>query len=101
MWVQKLPIKVFPDGRKKQKGVDTKIYAELVDLAIEDAYDVAILVSGDADFIDAVIRIKRMGKKVKIWSFERSLSNDLRETVGRENAYSIDTVSDQIIISKG
>ena len=100
VWVQKLPIKVFPDGRKKQKRIDTRIHGELVDLANEDAYDVAILVSGDADFIDAVIKIKKMGKRVNVWSFERSLSNQLREVAGEGNVHFIDGVLEEITVLK-
>jgi len=41
-----------------QKGVDTRIAIDMVGLALLDAYDVAILVSGDADLAEAVNFIK-------------------------------------------
>jgi uncharacterized LabA/DUF88 family protein len=41
-------------GRASEKTVDTRIVTEMMRLAWEDAYDVAILVSSDADFIPAV-----------------------------------------------
>lgn len=46
-----------------QKGVDTRIAIDMVGLAILDAYDVAILVSGDADLAEAVNFIKEHTRK--------------------------------------
>ncbi|MDQ2910034.1 MAG: NYN domain-containing protein [Actinomycetota bacterium] len=47
-----------------EKGVDTAIVTDLLSLAGEDAYDVAILVSSDADHIPAVEWIQARGRKV-------------------------------------
>lgn len=49
---------------KPEKGVDTQIVTDLLSLAWQNAYDVAILVSSDADFIPAVKRIQEKGLKV-------------------------------------
>ncbi len=46
-----------------QKGVDTRIVVDMVGLALLDAYDVAILVSGDADLAEAVNFIKEHTRK--------------------------------------
>lgn len=46
-----------------QKGVDTRIAIDMVGLALLDAYDVAILVSGDADLAEAVNFIKEHTRK--------------------------------------
>jgi uncharacterized LabA/DUF88 family protein len=46
-----------------QKGVDTRIVIDMVGLALLDAYDVAILVSGDADLAEAVNFIKEHTRK--------------------------------------
>jgi len=46
-----------------QKGVDTRIAIDMVGLALLDAYDVAILVSGDADLAGAVSFIKEHTRK--------------------------------------
>ena len=43
-----------------------------------DLYDVAILVSGDGDFIPAVERIKDMGKIVEVVSFSDEICGELR-----------------------
>ncbi|MDX2194329.1 MAG: NYN domain-containing protein [Gemmatimonadales bacterium] len=51
-------------GRAAEKTVDARIVTDLVGLAWEDAYDVAILVSGDKDFIPAVDFVQRKNYKV-------------------------------------
>ena len=51
----------------KEKGVDTQLTTDLITLA--DIYDVAIIVSGDADYIPPVSAIKNMGKLVYSVSF--------------------------------
>ena len=47
-----------------EKGVDTAIITDLLTLAWEGAYDVAILVSSDADLVSGVERLQAKGLKV-------------------------------------
>lgn len=47
-----------------EKGVDTAIVTDLLALAGEDAFDVAVLVSSDADFVPAVEWLQGRGRKV-------------------------------------
>lgn len=47
-----------------EKGVDAAMVTDLLSLAWQDAYDVAILVSGDADYIPAVEYVQDQGRKV-------------------------------------
>ncbi len=47
-----------------EKGVDTSIVTDLLSLASEQAFDVAILVSSDADFVPAARWIQERGLKV-------------------------------------
>jgi uncharacterized LabA/DUF88 family protein len=44
--------------------VDTAIVTDLFSLAWERAYDLAILVSSDADFVPAVERLQEKGVKI-------------------------------------
>jgi uncharacterized LabA/DUF88 family protein len=53
-----------PFERAVEKGVDAAILTDMFSLAWEDAYDVAILVSGDADLVPAVEKIQDRGLKV-------------------------------------
>lgn len=46
-----------------QKGVDTRIAVDMVTLAVRDAYDTAILVSGDSDLAEAVDYIREQTNK--------------------------------------
>lgn len=55
-----------PDGGKPiQKGVDMRVALHMVKLAYNNAYDVAILVTGDADLVEAVRTVKDLGKQVE------------------------------------
>jgi len=49
---------------KPEKGVDAAIVTDLLSLAWQEAFDVAILMSSDADFIPAVERVQEKGLKV-------------------------------------
>lgn len=52
-----------------EKGVDIKIAVDMLRYAYEDTYDVAILVSGDGDFEDAIEAVKDRGKHVELAYF--------------------------------
>ena len=51
-----------------EKGVDIKLATDLITLS--DVYDVAIIVSGDGDYIPAVTAIKNKGKNVLVVDFK-------------------------------
>jgi uncharacterized LabA/DUF88 family protein len=53
-----------PLVRSREKGVDTAIATDLLSLAWEGAFDVAVLVSSDADMIPCVERVQEKGFKV-------------------------------------
>lgn len=67
------------DGDYEEKGSDIKLASEMLHLAHLDAYDTAILVSGDGDFSGAVRKVQDIGKVVNVASFEEYLSNDLNK----------------------
>lgn len=62
-----------------EKRVDTRLVADLIHYAANGAYDAAVLVSGDDDFVPAVEAVNALGKQVWVatWSAEE-LSKDLR-----------------------
>ena len=47
-----------------EKKVDVAIAVDLVRMAYEDQYDVAYLLSADADYVTAVKEAQRVGKTV-------------------------------------
>lgn len=49
---------------RPEKGVDTAIVTDLLSLPFQQSYDLAILVSSDADFIPAVEYLQSVGLKV-------------------------------------
>jgi uncharacterized LabA/DUF88 family protein len=60
-----------------EKGVDIMIATDMLRLAWEDRYDIAILVSGDGDFAYAVQTVKDTGKQVIVAAFTSNLSPEL------------------------
>ena len=62
-----------------EKRVDSRMVAELIHFAANGTYDVAVLLSGDDDFVPAVEAVNALGKQVWVatWSAEE-LSTELR-----------------------
>lgn len=65
------------------KGTDVNIAVEMLKHAYNKAYDVAILISRDADFAGVVKIIKDLGQNVELVLFEDSKGDaqELSETV--------------------
>ena len=64
-------------GIAVEKGIDIMLATDLLYFAWNDFYDVAVLVSGDADFAYALQAVKNMGKHVEVAYFESGVSKDL------------------------
>ncbi len=52
------------DGTMVEKGVDVNLAVDMVSCAYNNKFDVAILVSNDADFVPAVLEVQALAKKV-------------------------------------
>jgi uncharacterized LabA/DUF88 family protein len=53
------------NGKYRQKGVDVLLSIDLVVKAFQDHYDLALLIAGDDDFVDAVKVVKDLtGKRI-------------------------------------
>lgn len=61
-----------------EKGVDAAVITDLITLAFDDNYDIAILVSGDADYAPAVRYIQKKTDKQLIQAFFKSHGDELR-----------------------
>lgn len=70
------PLRKRDDG-PVEKGADVGLASELIALGYEEAYDVAILVTGDDDFTRAVKYVQDRGKLVVVASFEATMSASL------------------------
>ena len=62
------------------KGDDVHLAVDLVSGAYEDLYDTAIIVSGDEDFVPAIKKAQKLGKKIINAYFKSSSSASLKKT---------------------
>jgi hypothetical protein len=81
LWSLGFHPEVFKKSRKeeKAKGVDIALTKDLLSHAFLNNYDVAVLFSGDGDYVPVVNEVKRLGKAVYVCAFSQfGLSNELR-----------------------
>lgn len=73
--------KIKIDGKViyQAKEDDIHLAVDMVKLAYNDAYDTAILVSSDGDFVPAVKSIQEKGKEVENIGFENKFSYHLEQ----------------------
>jgi uncharacterized LabA/DUF88 family protein len=65
----------------EEKMVDTSLVAEMITLGVSDAYDAAVVFSGDLDVAPAVTAVHALGKPVWIATFgQHGLSRSLTRT---------------------
>ena len=62
--------------KDEEKGVDVALVTDMLSMAYKNAYDTAILVGGDEDYLSTVGDIKLIPKRVEIAAFSDSDSND-------------------------
>ena len=100
-WVlSEKPLKVSVSGEMSQSGIDQVMFLDLFVLAESEAYEKAIIVSGDNVFVEAVKILKKLNKQVEVWSFRNSLSRALIWEVGRENIYYLDNILEEIMLKE-
>ena len=73
----------FDTARKEQKEVDVAMACEMVVHALRDSYDIAIVVSGDQDFVPAIQHVQAAGKRVEVAAFGVSISKALMKAADR------------------
>ena len=66
-----------------EKGVDVALVTKLLALGFKGGFDTAIIVSGDADYIEAVREVKNLGRRVEVAAFRGSAANELVEAADR------------------
>ncbi len=69
----------LPKHTTVEKGVDVQLAVDMLQFAVSNTYDVAILVSGDGDFAPAVEAVKKLGKHVELGRVEKQPCNRLRD----------------------
>jgi len=63
---------------QKSKGVDISLCTDMLSHGFADDYEVAVLVTGDGDYLPLVEAVKRMGHVVLLAGFKCGLSEDLK-----------------------
>ena len=68
---------------RSEKCVDIQLAVEMLHYAtVPNTYDTAVLLSGDKDFMPALIRVRQKGRKVAICSMKSGVNRALYETDG-------------------
>lgn len=67
------------DGTLVEKGIDVALTVECLTLAYENAYDNALIISGDGDYVELVEALKRKGKHVEVAMFRSQSAGILLE----------------------
>ncbi|MHA2406054.1 MAG: LabA-like NYN domain-containing protein [Candidatus Hermodarchaeia archaeon] len=81
-------------SRWMEKGIDVALVTDLLRLAFRNAFDVAIIVSGDRDFAKAFEEVKHLGLKVEVAAFDYAIGDELKRIADR--FISLDTIANDI-----
>ncbi len=65
--------------KQEQKEVDVAMACEMVVQAMKDNYDVALVVSGDRDFVPAIQHVQAAGKRVEVAAFDNAFSYEMKK----------------------
>ena len=68
---------VLIDSKRKEKGIDVNIACDVIWHGLSNNYDTFVLISGDKDLLEAIVRMKDCGKKVIVANFEKNMSRDV------------------------
>ncbi len=82
-YVKQFERKANEFGEQREKQVDVYLATQVVALAYENAYDIAIIVSGDEDYVPAIEIVQQKGKIVMVVSSSALLSDMLRKKADR------------------
>lgn len=83
------------DVTSAEKGVDVGLATKMLILGVNKAYETAILVAGDRDYLETVKFIKNLGLRVEIVSWKGALSPDL-ESESSSSVILLDNLRGQI-----
>jgi len=91
-------LRKLSSGEWLEKEVDIMLATDMLAMAFRDAYDTAILVSGDSDFCYTVETIQDLGKRVVNATFRRNSSPLLRAV--SDEVIILDEFLDEIILER-
>jgi len=84
----------FTETTWEQKGVDTLIAFDLVALATRNAYDIAVIVAGDQDFVCPILEVRMMNKQIENAFTERAWAPALKGIVDKAILLDADFLKD-------
>lgn len=91
------PLRRFVNKVAMEKCVDIALAVEMLYLAtVPDAYDIAVLVTGDKDFIPVLERTRMLGKRVAICATRGNVSQDLIHPQARTRDFDIIWLDDHV-----
>lgn len=61
-----------------EKNLDTQLTSDVLRMAAQNEFDVAIIVTNDGDYVSPVESLKSFGKKVEVAYFRQKVSMDLK-----------------------
>jgi uncharacterized LabA/DUF88 family protein len=67
------------EGKFIEKGIDVRIASDIIWHGLSNNYDSFVLISGDKDLMDCLIRMKDNGKKVIVANFENRISREMKK----------------------
>lgn len=79
-----------------EKGVDVALITRMLSFGFKSIYDIAVLVSGDADYTEAVEEIRNLGRRIEIVAFPNSIAAGLRKLA--DKFISLDEIADKILM---
>jgi uncharacterized LabA/DUF88 family protein len=65
--IQSIGIQEIVYERKREKGIDVMLATDLIVGAVEDSYDIAIVISSDADLLPAIKWVREAKKKQVVY----------------------------------
>ena len=70
-----------------EKGVDVGLATKMLILAINQAFETAILVAGDRDYLETVKYVKGLGLRVEVIAWRDNISEDLADESSEHVVY--------------
>lgn len=70
-------------GEWREKGLDVALVTEMLLITFNNGFDAVVLISGDADYVDALRAVSQLGKRVEVASFLHTTAPDIRLVADR------------------
>ena len=97
IFIVTLTITRFVTLRKNEKCVDISLAVEMLYMGtVPDSYDIAVIITGDKDFLPALEKTRLLGKRVAICSFRNSCNRDLSKVENRIRDFDVIWLDDYV-----